>query len=116
MTLDDLCDALDAAGAELNVTGDRLVIAAPRGALTPALRQALTKHRPALIEALAVFRPLDEVIADSEASRRTLADIEVRLERLTAIAAQPGASSLNRQLIEDWTKILAAKVRQESAA
>jgi hypothetical protein len=116
MTLDDLCDALDAASVDVAVAGDLLAITAPRGALTPELRQALADHKPTLIEALAEYRPLDEVVAASEAARRTLTHIEHRLRRVTAAAEQPDATSLDHQLVADWTAIRHAKLAGDHAS
>lgn len=56
------------------------------------------------------FAPLDPVIAGSEASRRSLAEIEARLSRLTATAARQEATPLDRQLVADWRAIRDAKL------
>lgn len=118
MNLDQLVDALDAAGVAVDVTetGDRLTIVASPGVLTPGLRRAITDHKPALIAALTGFRPLDDLITASEAGRRSLAEIESRLGRLTAIAASPTATALDRQLILDWTAIRAANLAGRESA
>lgn len=115
MILDTLCDRLDQAGVTLSLDGDTVRVSAPRGRLSPELRQAIADHKPALIDGLAGFRQLDAGILDSEAGRRPLADIETRLARLTAIATRPTATSLDRQLVRDWTAIRDAKYRQRQA-
>ncbi len=56
------------------------------------------------------FAPLDAVIAKSGAGRHPLGEIEARLSRLTATAARPGATPLDRQLLRDWTAIRDAKL------
>ena len=69
MTARDLLIALDRAGARLSRTADdppRLVIDAPRGTITPALRDALRDHRDEIVSHLA--RRLE-----IEANRRYLA-------------------------------------------
>lgn len=118
MTFDALVDALDAAGmaVDLTETGDQLTIAALSGVLTPDLLQAITDHKPALIAALTGFRPLDAAISASEAGRRSVVEIEARLARLTAQAASPNATGLDRQLVADWTAIHRVKLSGEQAA
>lgn len=56
------------------------------------------------------YGPLDEVIVGDEAHRRSLVEIEARLSRLMARAAEPDATPLDHQLVADWTAILAAKL------
>lgn len=46
MTLPELTEALDALGVRLSV---RLVVDAPRGVLTPEIRDALAVHKPLLL-------------------------------------------------------------------
>ena len=58
MTLQDLLTTAERAGIRLEARGDRLTYQAPKGALTPELREALTQHKAALIERL---RPMEFV-------------------------------------------------------
>ena len=53
MTLPDLQAGLDRLGVVLSARGDRLVIDAPAGALTPEIKAALATHKPALLARLA---------------------------------------------------------------
>jgi len=107
--IDALRAHLGAAGVHLSVDGDTLRISGPRGALSPALRQALSDHKPVLLAALTGFRPLDAAIVASETGRRPLDEIERRLARVTKRAASPLASALDKQLLRDWSAILQAK-------
>ena len=52
MTATQLLTVARAVGIRLEVCGDRLLYDAPRGALTPELREALVRHKPALLTAL----------------------------------------------------------------
>ncbi len=117
MSLDELIDALDAAGVDVDITetSDQLRIDAPRGVLTPALRQAIMEHKPTLIAALTGFHPLDPAIVTSEARRRSLEEIEARLARQTEAAARPTATALDRHLARDWTMIRAVKLAATGA-
>ncbi len=116
MTLDALCESLDAAGVAVTVDGGRLKVAGPRGALSPELWQAISDHKPALIAVLTGYQPLDEVIAASEADRRPLKEIETRLQRLEERAAAPDATELERAVADDWQRIRAAKLSERQAA
>ena len=49
MSAQALLNDLNRAGATVEIRGDKLHIAAPRGTVTPALRQALTTHKPELL-------------------------------------------------------------------
>ncbi len=54
----------------LSVTGDRLRVDAPKGAITPELRSMLADHKPELIEALTPTLIYDadlDVLVDPEA-------------------------------------------------
>lgn len=116
MTVAELRADLDNAGARLAVDGDQLRVIAPPGVLTPEVRQAIRDQKPALIEALTGFRPLDPAISESEASRRPLHEIERRLARVTERAGNPAATALDRQLARDWTAIRDAKLTATGAA
>lgn len=52
MTVNELLAELDAARVRLSVSGGRLHVLAPPGAVTPALRAALAEHRAALLAQL----------------------------------------------------------------
>lgn len=116
VSIDALRAHLATAGVRLTVSGDTLRVIAPAGTLTPALRQAITDHKPALIEALTGYRYLDAAIIASEAGRRPPDEIENRLRRLTARAAEPTATPRDHQLARDWTAIREAKRRLNLAA
>lgn len=62
------------------------------------------------ISEISPYPPLDASIVASEAERRPLEEIEARLTRLVARAADPDATPLDRQLVADWTAIRRAKV------
>jgi hypothetical protein len=51
-TIVDLFTTAAQAGIILNAEGNRLVVDAPAGGLTPALRDALVAHKPALLAVL----------------------------------------------------------------
>lgn len=53
MTPVELLVTARAAGIRLEVQGDRLVYRAPKGALTPELRDQLVRNKPALLNLLA---------------------------------------------------------------
>src|SRR5436305_6095660 len=53
MTASGLLSQLRESGVEIKISGDdRLVIDAPRGAITPELRSALASHKPELLQIL----------------------------------------------------------------
>ncbi len=60
--------------------------------------------------------PLDAAIIASEASRRSLDEIETRLARLKVNALDPAATLLDHQLVRDWTAIRDAKRAGKQAA
>jgi hypothetical protein len=57
MTLPELQSCLDSVGVVVTARGDRLVVDAPAGALTPALKSELLAHKPALLGLLAGAPP-----------------------------------------------------------
>lgn len=62
------------------------------------------------------YAPLDALIVASEAERRPLDEIEVRLARRAAHGAEPDATPLDHQLVADWTAIRDAKLAGRQAA
>ncbi|WP_345829907.1 amino acid adenylation domain-containing protein [Erwinia sp. HDF1-3R] len=56
--LDPLLTALDEASIALSLEGESLVIKAPKGALTPAIKDALREHKAALVALLGEGKPL----------------------------------------------------------
>jgi hypothetical protein len=56
MTLPEVLTVVQTAGIRLEARGERLHVEAPPGAVTPALREALTTHKPALLVLLAPSR------------------------------------------------------------
>ncbi len=52
MTTTELLNALKAAGIVLQTTGDRLMFEAPKGAMTPELRDQLARQKPELLALL----------------------------------------------------------------
>ena len=52
MTATDLLEDLIAQNVVLTVDRTRLLIDAPKGVVTPELRQAIAKHKPTIIEML----------------------------------------------------------------
>ena len=54
MNADQLLGELRARGVVLEAAGDRLRVDAPRGAITPELREALTAHKAEVLALLAV--------------------------------------------------------------
>src|SRR5438445_6785321 len=52
MTATELRTAVRQGGIVLEARGDRLHVEAPAGAVTPGLREELTRHKPALLELL----------------------------------------------------------------
>lgn len=116
IAIDALRAHLAATGARLSVEGDALTVLAPPGVLAPALRQAIRDHKPALLEAVTGFRPLDRDIAEGESDRYSLDEIEVRLARATARAADPAATAIDHQVVRDWIAIRNLKLTEERAA
>ena len=62
------------------------------------------------------YPSLDAVIVASEAEPRPLDEIETRLARLVARAAEPDATPLDHHLVADWTLIRDAKLAGRHAA
>jgi hypothetical protein len=58
MTPHQLLTTLTTAGVTLTLHGDRVTYRAPKGAMTPDLKAALTLHRQALLVALQVPQPV----------------------------------------------------------
>jgi len=56
MTTDEILAYVRQAGIRLEVRGDRLHVEAPVGVVTPQVRDALARHKPALLELLAPSR------------------------------------------------------------
>ncbi|HXG73149.1 MAG TPA: hypothetical protein VNJ04_21355 [Gemmatimonadaceae bacterium] len=52
MSTTELLAAVKAAGIVLAAAGDRLTYNAPKGAMTSALRETLTRHKPEILAAL----------------------------------------------------------------
>src|SRR2546427_10572373 len=82
MTASGLLSQLRESGVEIKISGDdRLVIDAPRGAITPELRSALASHKPELLQILRAEqtaevaattpRPQEPVAAVSAVARKT---------------------------------------------
>jgi hypothetical protein len=81
VTVEQLLSAARRAGVILTASGDRLVVDAPAGALTPVFTEALRRRKPELLVAL---RPVTEfltlkggLIVPAEALRLAL-DLEAR--------------------------------------
>ncbi len=53
LTLPEVLNVVRTAGIRLEARGDRLHVEAPPGAVTPAVRDALTAHKPQLLVLLA---------------------------------------------------------------
>src|SRR5689334_5226319 len=96
------------------------IMAAQRGAppiLTPAAKPEITAAlaapppiiTPATQLAVSQDPALDPDIARGEATKYSRSAIVVRLARLRARAAQPGATALDQALVADWQAILAVK-------
>jgi amino acid adenylation domain-containing protein/non-ribosomal peptide synthase protein (TIGR01720 family) len=49
VTLDELLAELERSGVRVSGQGERLLVRAPEGALTPSLREALARHKPELL-------------------------------------------------------------------
>ncbi len=87
MTVQSLMRLCAELGIELTLKGDnndRLVVDAPKGALTEPLRQALTQHKPALIS---ILRTREQ--ASSRVRNRTSAVVEPSTTPPTTVASQP---------------------------
>lgn len=69
MTLRELLDELKRAGVELHPEGDTLHFRAPKGALSPALREQLLAHKPELLAHLRSARPSAEGATPSAARK-----------------------------------------------
>ena len=59
MTVAALMDQLKGAGVELFIEGNRLGFRAPKGMLTPEIRQALAENKVDILAALATNKPDD---------------------------------------------------------
>ncbi|MGO9601661.1 MAG: hypothetical protein ACLP7Q_27110 [Isosphaeraceae bacterium] len=69
MTLPELQACLERLGIRLSARGDRLHFAAPKGAMTPEIRDALASHKSAL---LALLASPSEATPECEATVRNL--------------------------------------------
>lgn len=78
MTLLDTLRALAAADIDLWTEGDRLKYGAPPGAMTPALRGALTDHKPALLRLLPT--PAGALLTQAVRGERTFSELGVEVE------------------------------------
>lgn len=60
MTAAELMDKLERLGVKLSISGDKLRLQAPVGVITPELKEAVLKHKPALM-ALLSGQPVEVV-------------------------------------------------------
>lgn len=105
------------AGIRLQARGDRLHIEAPAGSITPELREALAKHKPAIL-ALHAIRARLRSIAASLGIPREVVD-RLPPEELEAAAVQASAcdgcadangDDLARSLLVFYLRSLAERV------
>jgi hypothetical protein len=86
VTADEILIMAQANDIVLDVQGDRLIVDAPSGALTPELRSELARHKPAL---LTLLRPVTEFVTLKNgptlqaAAIRLAIDLEARGFRMT---------------------------------
>ena len=120
MSPTELLGAVRAAGIVLEACGDRLTYDAPKGAMTPALREELTRHKPALLALLApvtAFVTLKngptlpgEVIklaCDLEARGITL---ETDTDHHLVVREDPRLTAADKAAIARWRRHLAAAI------
>src|ERR1041385_4988380 len=95
MTIDSLLETCTALGIKVALKddgSDRLIVDAPRGALTPSLRDELTARKPQLI---AFFKAQNETARHTQASS---SHASLATEAPTTQTKGPEAISLNQEL------------------
>lgn len=118
MSAANLLARVRAADIHLEAQGDRLVVDAPKGAVTPGLRTELTRHKPALLALLAPSRafvtlrngptlPVEVVELAIDLEQRGFA---LSLDACHQIVIEPKAqlSNLDRSRIRRWRAHLGA--------
>ncbi len=125
MTATDLLTSCRAAGIILAADGDSLAVDAPAGALTPALRDTLARHKPELLALLApvdyvtygggLALPLPAVELALDLERR---GFRLRLDELQQVQIEPagGLMATDRAAIARWRVDLALAVAYDADA
>jgi len=119
VTANDVLTAAQTAGIVLEARGDRLHVEAPRGTLTPKLRDALAQRKAELLAALDLERPvtLRGGVAVPLAALRLAWGMEARGFRITLnggrLSVQPfeDLTSADRVAVTRWCRHLGALVR-----
>ena len=88
MSAVELLTELEARGVYVTADGDRLKIRAPKGTITPELRERLEENKPEIISALMPSRP--ELDAICRRACRDFPDVEpARLREFLEVAEDP---------------------------
>lgn len=88
MSAVELLTELESRGVHITADGDRLRIRAPKGAITPELRERLEQNKPEIISALMPSRP--ELDAICRRACRDFLDVDpARLRRFLEVAEDP---------------------------
>ena len=129
MTASSLLSRLHELGVEVKVSGDdRLIIDAPKGAVTPELRSALASHKPELLQILkaeqtaglaVAAKPIEPVIAEiEEPAQPVRAELLAAEEEVAHTATSDEISRLETELMRLRTEEAArrAEVEAERAA
>lgn len=72
MNLSELLDALNGTGTRLRVEEGKLVVDAPKGAMTPELRAGLAEHRETLLDVMAIPREIEATVATEDKRVRAI--------------------------------------------
>jgi SAM-dependent methyltransferase len=106
-------------GIRLRAQAGQLVIQAPKGALTPTLRDALAAHKPRLLATLA---PQAHAVPDDAAPGAMPAPVQSHLPATAGMDTGEWTADQQRLLTDRWSGLLAqgealvAQLRQDHAA
>lgn len=125
MTADDLLNVAKAGGILLEVRGDTLHVDAPRGAVTPEIRDALVRHKSELLTRLETATefvclrggltvPLQALQLALDLERRGLR-MSVDEQQQFQIEPGPGLTDADRASIVRWRRHLCAIVTYNAA-
>ena len=124
MSLEEVLDVTARLGVVLEARGDKLHVVAPRGVVTPELRDALACHKPALLDRLqpaAQYVALRGGLTVPKAALLLVLDLERRGFRLSLdtdqqfhIEPAAGLTEADRAAIHRWRLHLGAIVQYQA--
>jgi hypothetical protein len=101
----ELLASLTREGLTLDPEGEGIRVT-PASRLTPAARQAIAAHKPALLDLLAALRrPTSAFAWDQVEAERLLAEVREALARVEAAVAAGKAPPARRDVLRTWLEV-----------